>query len=33
MIKEVVGMVAGNGYRAKTKPESFGAFAVADKFT
>lgn len=33
MIKEVVGMVAGNGFRAKTKPESFGAFSVADKFT
>ena len=31
MIKEVVGMVIGNGYTAKTKPESFGASTVADK--
>lgn len=31
MIKEVVGIVIGNGYTAKTKPESFGASAVADK--
>ena len=33
MIKEVVGMVNGNGYQAKIKPESFGAFSVADKHT
>ena len=33
MIKEVVGMVTGNGYTAKTKPESFGASVVADKHT
>ncbi len=33
MIKEVVGMVNGNGYVAKTKPESYGAFVVADKHT
>jgi predicted RNase H-related nuclease YkuK (DUF458 family) len=33
MIKEVVGMVNGNGYYAKTKPASFGAFVVADKHT
>jgi len=33
MIKEVVGMVAGNGYTAKTKPESYGASKVADKYT
>lgn len=33
MIKEVVGMVAGNGYTAKTKPESYGASTVADKHT
>ena len=33
MIKEVVGMVAGNGFTAKTKPESYGAFVVADKHT
>jgi len=33
MIKEVVGMVTGNGYIAKTKPESWGASKVADKHT
>lgn len=33
MIKEVVGMVTGNGYVAKTKPESWGASNVADKHT
>ena len=33
MIKEVVGMVTGNGYTAKTKPESYGASKVADKYT
>ena len=33
MIKEVVGMVTGNGFVAKTKPESYGAFTVADKHT
>ncbi len=33
MIKEVVGMVTGNGYIAKTKPESYGASYVADKHT
>lgn len=33
MIKEVVGMVNGNGFIAKTKPESYGAFVVADKHT
>lgn len=33
MIKEVVGMVTGNGFTAKTKPESYGAFVVADKHT
>jgi predicted RNase H-related nuclease YkuK (DUF458 family) len=31
MIKEVVGMVSGNGFTAKTKPESWGASSVADK--
>jgi uncharacterized protein len=31
MIKEVVGMVSGNGYIAKTKPESYGACTIADK--
>ena len=33
MIREVVGMVTGNGYVAKTKPESWGASTVADKHT
>lgn len=33
MIREVVGMVQGNGYTAKTKPESWGASHVADKHT
>jgi hypothetical protein len=31
MIKEVVGMVNGSGYEARTKPESWGASSVADK--
>lgn len=31
MIKEVVGMVSGNGFKAKTKPDSYGASKVADK--
>ena len=33
MIKEVVGLVTGNGFTAKTKPESYGASVVADKHT
>lgn len=33
MIKEVVGMVTGNGYIAKTKPQSWGAYVVADRHT
>ena len=33
MIKEVVGMVNGNGFTAKTKPEAYGASKVADKHT
>ena len=33
MIKEVVGMVNGNGFVAKTKPNSWGASSVADKYT
>lgn len=33
MIREVVGMVAGNGFKAKTKPESYGASTVADRHT
>ncbi|MBU1137280.1 ribonuclease H-like YkuK family protein [Patescibacteria group bacterium] len=31
MIKEVVGMVRGNGFEAKIKPESFAASNIADK--
>lgn len=31
MIKEVVGIVRGNGFNVKTKPESYGASNVADK--
>ena len=33
MIREVVGMVNGNGFTAKTKPERWGASSVADKHT
>lgn len=33
MIKEVVGMVRGSGYKAKTKPEAYGASSVADRHT
>lgn len=33
MIKEVVGMVTGNGYVAKTKPDAYGASYIADKHT
>ena len=33
MIKEVVGMVRGNGFKAKIKPDSYAASSVADKYT
>lgn len=33
MIKEVAGIVTGNGYTAITKPDSYGASKVADKYT
>lgn len=33
LIKEVVGMVTGNGFTAKTKPASFGASSIADRHT
>ena len=33
MIKEIVGMIRGNGFLAKIKPESYGASTVADKYT
>jgi hypothetical protein len=32
MIKEVVGMVRGNGFKAKIKPGSYAASNVADKY-
>lgn len=32
MIKEVVGMVRGNGFKAKIKPDSYAASNVADKY-
>ena len=33
MIKEIVGMIKGNGFQAKTKPNSYGASTIADKYT
>lgn len=33
MIKEVVGIVTGNGYVAKTKPKAYAASSVADRHT
>lgn len=33
MIKELVGMVTGSGYKAKTKPQAYGASTVADRYT
>jgi len=33
MIKELVGMVTGNGFTAKTKPGAYAASSVADKYT
>ncbi len=33
MITEIVGMVRGSGYQVKTKPESYGASKVADRYT
>lgn len=33
MIKEVVGIVTGNGFVAKTKPKAYGASCVADRHT
>lgn len=31
IIREVVGMVTGSGYAARTKPDAYGATKVADK--
>jgi len=33
MIKEIVGMVRGNGFEVRIKPEAYGASVVADKYT
>jgi len=33
LIREIVGMVVGSGFRVKTKPESWAASSVADKHT
>ena len=33
MIKEVVGLIRGNGFEPKIKPESFAASVVADRYT
>ena len=33
MIQEIVGMIRGNGFTVRTKPEAYGAFVVADKHT
>ena len=33
MIKEVTGLIRGNGFEPKIKPESFAASNVADKFS
>uniref|UniRef100_A0A7C4EKX1 DUF458 domain-containing protein n=1 Tax=Thermodesulfovibrio aggregans TaxID=86166 RepID=A0A7C4EKX1_9BACT len=33
LVKEVIKMIAGSGYKAVTKPESFGATKVADRHT
>jgi len=32
MIKEIIGMVRGNGFEVKIKPEAFGATSVADHY-
>lgn len=33
LIREVVGMIAGSGFDAMIKPDSYGASKVADKYT
>lgn len=33
MINEVVGMIRSNGFKVKTKPDSYGASKVADRYT
>jgi len=33
MIQEIVGMIRGNGYRVKIKPDSYAARKIADRYT
>lgn len=33
MITEIVGMIRGSGYIVKTKPESYAASKIADRYT
>ncbi|MBI3952479.1 MAG: ribonuclease H-like YkuK family protein [Candidatus Doudnabacteria bacterium] len=33
MLHEIVGMIRGNGFEVKTKPDSYGASSVADRHT
>ncbi len=33
MIKEVIGVINGNGFEAKIKPDSYAASVVADRYT
>jgi predicted RNase H-related nuclease YkuK (DUF458 family) len=33
MVNELVGMIKGNGYNVKTKPDSYAASSVADRHT
>lgn len=33
MMQEIVGMIRGNGFAVKTKPDSYGASSVADRHT
>ncbi|HDJ30565.1 MAG TPA: hypothetical protein ENF31_01240, partial [bacterium] len=33
MIKEVIGLIRGNGFEAKIKPEAYVASVVADRFS
>jgi predicted RNase H-related nuclease YkuK (DUF458 family) len=33
MMQEIVGMIKGNGFAVKTKPDSYGASSVADRHT
>ncbi len=33
MIAEIVGMIRGSGYNVKTKPDSYAASKVADRYT